>query len=195
MTRCMNCGAARDADPCPACGLTSAASAILLRRRLLQWTAVFLLGALAFVAATVNFPPLEIDAMLIFVGAVALAGLALAVWTDRRARRGVELELLRRLFRALVPVPWLLALTLAVNGGLDTGPPAERSARVVGKFTMPGAIGSSRLVVVSWRPGRQYERVAIPRSDFARYDRGEQVVVIVRSGLVGIPWVDGIRRP
>lgn len=195
MTRCMNCGAAREADQCPACGLTSAASAILLRRRLLQWTALFLLGALAFVAASVYFPPLEIDAMLIFVGAVTLAGLALAVWTDRRARRAAELELLRRLFRALVPVPWLLALTLAVNGGLDSAPPAARSARVVGKFTMPGAIGSSRLVVASWRPGRQYERVAIPRSDFARYDRGEYVVVIVRPGLVGIPWVESVRRP
>jgi hypothetical protein len=195
MTRCMHCGAERDADQCGACGLTAAAAAILFRRRLLHLTASLLLGALVFLAVSQAFPPLDLDAMLIFAGALALAGLGLAVALDRRSRQHAELELLRRIFRALVPVPWLLALVLAANGQLDTGPPVERPARVVGKFTMPGLIGSSRVVVVSWRPGRDYERLRIPREDWVHFQRGETVIVYSHRGLLGIPWVSAVRRP
>ena len=68
MTRCLNCGAERDADICAACGLASAAAEISLRLKLLNRTAVFLLGALAFVVASARYPALELDGILIFIG-------------------------------------------------------------------------------------------------------------------------------
>ena len=58
MTRCLNCGAERDTDVCDSCGLNSSAAEFSLRKRLLNRTAIFLLGALAFVVAAMRYPPL-----------------------------------------------------------------------------------------------------------------------------------------
>jgi len=45
----MNCGAECAADQCLACGMTPDAAEVLLRRRLLNRTAIFLVGALLLV--------------------------------------------------------------------------------------------------------------------------------------------------
>ncbi len=192
MTHCPNCGAERKNSVCEACGLSVKAAEVAFRRRLINHTAVFLVGALAFLPASHLYPPLEIDAMLIFVGVLFFLTLAVAVWLDFRARRHQEVELLRRIFRALVPVPWLLAALIFLNGQFDSAPPINRVTRVVGKFTMPGTLRSSRLMVVSWREGRRFERVPVTRDDFFRFERGDPVEVRMREGFLGIPWVYGV---
>ena len=194
MTRCLDCGAERTADQCPACGLTSAAAEVMLRRRLLHRTAWFLLGAVAFLPASQVYPPLELDAILIFVGAVFFLVLGLAVWIERRARRHAEVEALKRVYFGFVPVPWLLAVLLFANGRFDTAPPTPQVTSVVGKFSMRGVLRNSRLVVTSWRSGRRFERVPVERDDFNHFQRGDAVVVQVRDGLVGIPWVYAVYR-
>ena len=194
MTHCLNCGAERSGDQCDACGLTSAAADVLLRRRVLQLTAVSLVGAVTFLPSSQLYPPLELDGILIFLGAVVFATLTLAVLVDRRSRRREEIEALRRIFVGLVPVPWLLAGLLLVNGRFDTSPPVSYDVSVVGKFTMPGALRNTRLVVTSWRPGRGIERVPLLSSDFHRFQRGDRVEVRVQEGLVGIPWVYDVYR-
>ncbi|HXX21046.1 MAG TPA: hypothetical protein VEJ46_16715 [Candidatus Acidoferrum sp.] len=192
MTRCLNCGAERSADVCDACGLGSAAAELSLRKRLLNRTALFVLGALAFVAASVRYPPVELDSVLIFIGALFFPTLGLAIWVERRALRHAEAEALKRMYYGLVPVPWLLAVLLLVNGALDRSTPQIEEARVVGKFAMAGALPIRRLVVTSWREGHFVERVPIDRSDFDGYRLGDIVNVKVQSGLVGIPWVAGV---
>lgn len=194
MTRCLNCGAKRTADPCQDCGLNAALAAALFRRRLIYHTAIFLVGSLAFLPASHWYPPLELDSMLVFVGVLFFVTLGLAVWLDFRARRHAEVEILRRIFRALVPIPLLLALLLFANGHFDTSPPVNRVTRVVGRFTMPGTLRSSRLTVISWRDGRHIERVLISRDDFHRFRRGDAVEIRMREGLVGIPWVYSVHR-
>lgn len=194
MTRCLHCGARRTADQCEACGLTSAAAEVLFRRRLVNHTVILLLGSIAFLPASHWYPPLELDGMLIFVGVLFFLTLGLAVWLDFRARRHGEVEALRRIFRALIPVPLLLGVLVFVNGRFDSSPPVNRVTSVVGKFTMPGTLRSSRLVVVSWRKTPGIERVPISRDDFYRFTRGDAVEVRVQQGLVGIPWVFGVHR-
>lgn len=194
MTRCLDCGAERRADQCPACGLTSAAAEVMLRRRLLHRTAWFLLGAVAFLPASQVFPPLELDAILIFVGVLFFLALGLAVWIERRARARGEIEAIKRIYFGFVPVPWLLATLLFVNGKFDTAPPTGQVASVVSKFSMPGVLRSSRLVVTSWRDGHRVERVPVGRDDFGRFERGDHVVVQMQHGVVGIPWVYAVYR-
>jgi len=194
MTRCLNCGAERTGEQCESCGLTSAAAGVLLRRRLLQLTAVFLVGAVTFLPTSQAYPPLELDGIFIFLGVVVFVALTLAVVVDRRSRRGQEAEALRRVFVGLVPVPWLLAALLFANGKFDTAPPVNHMTSVVGKFTMPGTLRSTRLVVTSWRPGHRIERVPMDREEFHLYRRGDVVVVRLQEGLVGIPWVSSVQR-
>ncbi len=192
MTRCLNCGADRTKDVCEVCGLDSPAAEYLLRRRLLNRTGVFLLGTIAFVVAAGKYPPLEIDGMLIFMGALFLATLVIAIVVERRAQRHTEVELLKRIYYGLVPIPLLLALVLVVNGAFDGSRPDTESARIVEKFSMPGPVPIRRVIVTSWRDGHEIERLSVDRSEFDRLNSGEPVEVRVGGGLVGIPWVVGV---
>jgi hypothetical protein len=189
MTRCLNCGADRVADVCESCGLDSTAAEFALRKKLLNRTAFFVLGALAFVASSNRYPPLELDGMLIFVGVLFFLTLGLAIWLERRALRHVEVEALKRVYYALIPVPWLLSGMLLANGAFDREPPKIEEARVIGKFSMGGALPSRRLVVTSWREGHRIERVPVDRVNFDTFSRGDVIEVKVEDGLVGIPWV------
>lgn len=195
MTRCLNCGAEREADVCASCGLGSSAAEFSLRRKLLNRTAIFLLGALAFVTASGRYPALELDGILIFIGVVFFLTLGLVVWLERRALLHAEVEALKRIYHGLVPLPWLLAGVLLGNGGLDRTPPRSEPARVIGKFSMLGPVPTRRLIVTSWREGHRLERVPVDRRDFDRFNTGDLIEVRVEEGLIGIPWVAGVSRP
>lgn len=190
MTRCLNCGADRTADQCLSCGLTSAAAELVLRRRLIVRTAWFLVGALVFVSASQVFPPLDLDLMLIFVGVAFFAGLGLAILIDQRARQRGDVEIFKRLFFGLIPLPWIVAIMLLSNGKFDTAPTKRISARVVSRFNMPGLLFKSRrLVVTSWREGHDVERLPVGTFDFDRFRVGDDLLVGEQPGLLGIPWV------
>ena len=195
MTRCLNCGAERNSDTCDACGLNSTAAEFSLRKTLLNRTALFLLGALAFVAASGRYPALELDAILIFIGVLFFLTLGLAMWLEKRTLRHLEVEALKRIYYGLIPIPWLLAGLLLANGALDTSPPRVEVAPLVGKFAMRGPVPSRRLIVTSWRPGHRVERIPVDRGDFDRFSYGDFVEIKVADGLVGIPWIAGISRP
>ena len=194
MTRCMNCGAVREADACEACGMSSPVAELVLRRRILNRTAIFLLGVLAFLVASNWYPPLELDGILIFVGIVFMITMVLAISVERRAVRHTEMEALKRIYFGLVPVPWLLGLLLLINGGLDRAAPKDCPASVIEKFALTAPLPHRRLIITSWRAGRQLERVAVDRDDFNRFHPGDAILVRVHEGLVGIPWESGVSR-
>lgn len=189
MTPCLNCGADRDRDVCESCGMSSVAAELSLRRRLLNRTAIFVLGSLAFVAVVVRYPPLELDGVLIFVGVLFFVTLGLAIWVERRALRHGDVEKLKRVYYGLVPLPWILSAILLSNGAMDRGPWQVEQARVIGKFSMSGALPSRRLVVTSWRPDHRVERIPVDRRDFDLFNRGDVVNVTLGAGLADIPWV------
>ncbi len=195
MSRCLNCGADRESDQCLACGLTSAAAEVMLRRQLVWRTAWFLVGAVVFVPVCQAFPPVELDSILIFVGVLFFVVLGLGLWMVNRARLRQEIEVLKRVYFGFLPVPWILAGLLFINGKLDTTPPQRETTSVVGKFSMPGVLRTQRLVVASWREGRLIERVPVSRDDYGRFQVGNAVVVEVEQGVAGIPWIYGVYRP
>ena len=195
MTRCLDCGADRTADQCPACGLTSAAAELVVRRRLVRRTAFFLVGIIVFIGASQVFPALEIDAILIFAGVVFFFSLALGYWIDVKARKRQEDEVLKRIYFGMIPVPWIFAGMLFLNGKLDTSRPVRIPATVVGKFSTNGVPRSRRLVVTSWRGTRRIERIAVDQNDYDRFKRGDDIVIQVQTGTFDLPWVNGVYRP
>jgi hypothetical protein len=196
MTRCLDCGSERIADQCPSCGLTSAAAEVMFRRRLLKRTAVFLAGSLAFPYVSQIYPPLDLDLMLVFFGVIFFAALAIAVVLDRRAQNRRELEALKRVYSGFVPLPWILAATLLVNGALDLKKNvAFHPTTVDSRYNMPGIVrGTRRLFVHSWREGQKIERLAVNSDDFDRFRAGDAVAVGVKPGALGIPWYYGVYR-
>jgi hypothetical protein len=192
MQRCLDCGAELTSELCDNCGLTPIEAGTVLRRRLLNRTAIYLLGAVAFLPVADYYPPLELDAMFIFLGAISFVVVFSAVWIDRRSRRQAQVEALKRVCYGLLPVSWLLAALLFVNGRFDFAPPMNHSTVVVGRFSMPGMLRNSRLVVQSWRPGVRFERVPISPDQFDRFQKGDLVEVRLQDGLIGIPWVRAI---
>jgi hypothetical protein len=194
MIRCLDCGADRTADQCTACGLTTAAAEVVVRRRLVRRTAWFLVGIIIFVAAAQVFPALELDAILVFSGLVFFFSLALGYWIDQRARNHREVEAIKRIYFGMVPVPWIFAAMLFLNGKLDTSRPVQIPATVVGKFSTGGLPRSRRLVVTSWRSQRRFERIAVDRDDFERFQKGDDVIIQAQKGALGVPWVYGVYR-
>lgn len=194
MTRCPDCGAEFRGTQCTECGLTPAAAAIVMRRRLMRRTAWFLLGAIAFLPVSQLYPPLELDGMLIMLGVVFFAALGLAFWVEWRARRDRDVEILKRVYYGFVPIPWIMCALLFVNGRFDSATANPQAVVIVGKFAMPGVLRNQRLITTSWREGRRIERVPVGRGDFDRFHTGDHVTVAVRGGTIGIPWVEGIYR-
>jgi hypothetical protein len=196
MTRCLDCGSERTTDQCPACGLTSAAAEVMFRRRLVGRTAIFLLGSLAFPYVSQIYPPLDLDLMLVFFGVIFFGVLFIAVILERRARNRQEIEVLKRFYSGFIPLPWILAATLFINGRLDSPKNlAYFPTTAEGHFNMKGVVrGSRRLLVRSWRPGQRFERLAVDADDFDRFRDGDLVQVAVEPGALGIPWYYGVYR-
>ena len=114
---------------------------------------------------------------------------------DHRARRRQEVEFLKRFYFGLVPLPWVFAAALFLNGKIKSGPDEYQPTMVIGKFNMKGIVrGSQRLLVRSWREGQRVERLAVDQDDFNRFKDGDAVVVRVQPGALGIPWVFGVFR-
>jgi len=168
----------------------------MFRRRFVKRTAVFLAGSLLFPYVSQWYPPLDVDLMLVFYGVVFFVALTLAVILERRARGHQELEILKRIYSGFIPLPWILAGTLLVNGRLDSPKNVVyQPATIVGRYNMPGVVrGTRRLFVRSWREGQKYERLAVDADDYNRFQTGDSVVVGVEPGALGIPWYYGVYR-
>jgi hypothetical protein len=196
MTRCPDCGSERTTGQCPSCGLTTAAAEVMFRRRLMARTAVFLLGSLAFPYVSQIYPALDLDLILVFFGAIFFGALALAILLERRARNHQEIELMKRVYNGFIPLPWLLAATLFINGRVDSQKNVVYHPTVVeARFNMKGIVkGSRRLMVRSWRAGQRVERLAVDLDDFDRFHEGDAILVGVEPGALGIPWYYGVYR-
>ncbi len=148
----------------------------MFRRHLVYRLAIFLLGSLAFPYVSQIFPPLDdIDLMLIFFGVIFFTTLFLSVTLERQARNRKDIEILKRIYAGFIPLPWILAATLFVNGRLDNSKNITYYPTVVeGRFNMKGIVrGSRRLLVRSWRPGQHFERLAVDQDDFDRFKDGD----------------------
>jgi len=139
---------------------------------------------------------LDLDLILVFFGLIFFGALTLAIILERRARNHQEIELMKRVYNGFIPLPWILAATLFVNGRLDSQKNVVYYPTVVvGRFNMKGIVkGSRRLVVRSWREGQRVERLAVDMDDFDRFHEGDAIVVGVGPGALAIPWYYGVYR-
>jgi hypothetical protein len=158
--------------------------------------ALFLAGSLLFPYVSQVYPPLDLDAMLVFFGLVFFVALTLAIFLDRQARARKDIEVLRHLFTGLIPVPFILSVALFLNGKLDSPKKVVyHQTTVEGRYLMKGIVrGTRRLFVYSWRDGRKIERLAVDLDDYDRFRDGDRINVGEGPGALGIPWFYGVYR-
>ena len=165
MNRCLDCGTERTSDQCPSCGLTSAAAELVFRKRLFWQMAIFLVGSLLFPTLSQIYPPLDLDAMLVFYGLVFFVALGLAIVLDRRAHARKDIELLKHLFTGLIPIPFILSVALLLNGKLDSPKDlAYHSTTVQGRYLMRGMVRGTRRDAWSLAPESQRTALALSTS-------------------------------
>jgi len=122
--------------------------------------------------------------MLVFFGVIFFAALAIAVCSIGGRAIARNLEVLKRIYAGFIPLPWILAATLFLNGRLDSPKKVTyHAATVDGRYNMPGIVrGTRRLFVRSWREGQKYERLAVDADDTIDFKAGDSVVVGCRAG-------------
>src|SRR5437879_3952280 len=134
--------------------------------------------------------------MLVFFDFLSFIAHSISVIHESLARYRRELEVLKRIYTGFIPLPWILAATLLLNGKLDSQKNvAYHPTTVDSRYNMPGIVrGTRRLFVHSWREGQKIERLAVDFDDYDRFRTGDSVVVGVEPGALGIPWYYGVYR-
>jgi len=98
---------------------------------------------------------------------------------------------LKRIYAGFIPLPWILAATLFLNGKLDSPKKTDLHGTTwSARYNMPGVVrGTRRVFVRSWREGQKYERLAVDADDYDRFQPGDSVVVGSRAGCAWHPLV------
>lgn len=90
----------------------------------------------------------------------------------------------------LIGVPSLSALGLyAVNARLDDSAATTHRGRVMFRQRR-----DSEVYVTAWEPGRERQKVGVPRAIWRGLAVGDEIEVDVHPGVLGWPWVSGVRR-
>jgi tetratricopeptide (TPR) repeat protein len=138
------------------------------------------------------FGALAIAYLTVVSGVARLAAPALATGAGR-ALRGVEYSLV-----AVIGVFALYGLVCYVNGALDRSAPVEVRTQVLqigrAEAEFHGALPYAWTDFWSWRPDGRADRILLSAAERAALWPGQGVVMEIRSGALGIPWVARIKR-
>ncbi len=153
---------------------------------------VFVAGGLAFWVARDSYRPLDQTLALAVLGLTLLAGASVLAWGAKYDDADDSDSYLPK-FRYLVValLPWLFFLALFLNAFLDRSAPTQHPAAVVSKSD--GIFGRS-ITVTSWRPGRSAESIPVDARVYPKLPASGPIIVSVKPGLLGIPWVNGFER-
>ncbi|HSF06495.1 MAG TPA: hypothetical protein VLG10_11955 [Methylomirabilota bacterium] len=138
------------------------------------------------------FGALAIAYLTVVSGVARLAAPALAAGAGR-ALRGVEYALV-----VVIGVFGLYGLVCYVNGALDRSAPVEVRTQVLqigrAEAELHGALPYAWTDFWSWRPDGRADRILLSAAERAALWPGQGVIMEVRSGALGIPWVVRVRR-
>jgi Flp pilus assembly protein TadD len=154
-------------------------------------------------AQTVYRAPQSWLTVLLAVLTLATTGLALALWVatvfNALAARPVHRRLVTFGYRACALAVLGFGLWggfLFANGWLDPSPPVVRPARIAGIAAAGTELGRiapfTWATVPSWRNAGGPERVLLRGDERWRLWGGQPVVLLVRRGFFGFPWIAAI---
>ncbi len=152
----------------------------------------FLAGGLAFWVARDSYRPLDQALAFALLVLTLLAGGSVLAWGIRYDDGNDSDSYSPKLRYVVVTfLPWLFALGLFLNAFLDRSAATQHPAAIVSK--REGTFGRS-ITVSSWRPGRSAESIPVDARIYLKLPPSGPILVSVKPGLLGIPWVSGFER-
>lgn len=154
--------------------------------------AIFAIGGAVFWVAIDLFRPLDQTLAFALLGLTLVAGGSVLAWAViPHDADDSDSYLPKPRYIVVVSLPWLFALALFLNAFLDRSAPTQHPAAVVSKSER--AFGQS-LTVTSWRPGRSVESIPVDAGLYSKLPQRGPIIVTVKPGLLGIPWVSGFEH-
>lgn len=170
-----------DGDPFSSSGGPSALYVLLL-----------LPGAILGLLALIRYPPLDYRPPMALIMTMFFVPITLYFWSFVRKGPGGGAARWRMFMWSGLAL-LLLGVVLLANGGLDRAPAHEVRPTVISKAVIRGRNGNQCILVVSsWRPGRDQEKLTVGTRVFERAVVGETIRVELHQGLFGLPWRESI---
>jgi hypothetical protein len=153
---------------------------------------VFVMGGVAFWFAINSYRPLDQRLAYALLGVILLVGVAVLGWAAKYDHADdSDSYAPKPRYIAVSSVLWLFALAVFLNALLDRSAPTQHPTTVVSK--REGTFGQS-VTVTSWRPGRSVESIPVDSRIYPKLPENGSIVVSVKPGLLGIPWVSGFEH-
>jgi hypothetical protein len=147
-----------------------------------------LVGLFGVLAADFMNPLLDRDR--IFVLGLVLFFIPALVHVVRAVRKRLQRDAARltKMYGWFAASLGTLAALACLNGVADRSNAVEMRTVVVHKRVMRSRWLSYRVIVPSWRPGKQKEKLAVNSGTFRRVREGQEITVEIHKGLLGLPW-------
>ena len=188
MPVCKKCRKNFDSERCPICGKIPARRWKALRRGL-DKRINYLLGSLIGVlVADYAYPLLDRDRMFILAIILFFFPVSIHIASAVRKRLQVDAALLTKTYTWFAASLATIAVFVLLNGAADRSHAVETPTSVIHKRVSRGRSTSYRLIVQSWRPGRQEEGLGVSGGTFVRVREGQRITIEIHKGLFGLPW-------
>jgi hypothetical protein len=153
---------------------------------------VLVTGGLAFWLAIDSYRPLDRTLAFVLLGVTLLVGATVLAWAAKYDNADDSDSYAPKPQYILVSsLLWLFALALFLNAFLDRSAPTQHPTTVVSKRER--AFGQS-VTVSSWRQGRSVESIPVDARLYTKLPETGSIIVSVKPGLLGIPWVSGFEH-
>ncbi len=155
---------------------------------------LLLTGFVALLWGLTSFEPLDGGGVFLDSLKVSIPALIIFSWMALRlirGRSGSHRELLVVLGLSLLAFPLgVFGGEVALNGWLDTSPPLAHQAMVVKKVITRNKNSTNyHLLLRSWRPPKDTEKLSVSKCFYSRVTPGKTVITAVtRKGYLGFEW-------
>lgn len=122
--------------------------------------------------------------------AVSLSFYCLILWSakDVKNKKGTKNIIANTILLAVTCMIYAFGAVICLNGILDSSAPSTYKARVIDKGRSTGRHMSYFMKLSPWGPRKTDQEVDVRKSVYGKYKAGDDAVVVVLRGKLGIPW-------
>lgn len=161
----------------------------MVNKQLVKYMYPLIVGFVGILFAGHSYPPLDETPPMVLALCLFFTPVLLQIVVTVRRRLLDSFGWLRLVYIYAGGGAVILAVVLGLNGLADRAPARLVQTSVIRKYITNGRYSTSyHIVVSSWRPGEDHERLCVNRNAYHAMFVGEPVVVETHRGLFAMPW-------